>query len=210
MEAGEELREALLADHRHHRQPDRRVHRVASADPVPEPEHVGGVDAELRDPLGVRRDRHEVLGHRVLTELVDEPAARGGCVRQRLERRERLRRDDEQRRGRIQVGQRAHQVGRVDVGDETRRDPGVGVVTQRPAHHHRTEIRTADTDVDDRADLLAGRAPPLPGPQPVGELAHPAQNVVHVGDDVLPVDGEVRVRRQAQGGVQHRAVLRRC
>ena len=42
-------REAVGPDGDHQRQADRRVDRVAAADPVPEPEHVGGVDAELRD-----------------------------------------------------------------------------------------------------------------------------------------------------------------
>ena len=37
-------------DGEHGRQADGRVHRIAAADPVPEPEHVGGVDAELRTP----------------------------------------------------------------------------------------------------------------------------------------------------------------
>ena len=49
VEAGEELAEALGADRDHQRQPDRRVDRVAAAHPVPEAEHVGGVDAERRD-----------------------------------------------------------------------------------------------------------------------------------------------------------------
>jgi hypothetical protein len=48
VEAGEQVAEAVGPDRQHRRQPDRRVHRVAAADPVPEAEHVGGVDPELR------------------------------------------------------------------------------------------------------------------------------------------------------------------
>ena len=47
VEAGEHLAELLGPDRDHERQADRRVVRVAAADPVPEAEHVRGVDAEL-------------------------------------------------------------------------------------------------------------------------------------------------------------------
>ena len=40
VEAGEHLVEAVGADREHRRQADRRVHRVATTDPVPEAEHV--------------------------------------------------------------------------------------------------------------------------------------------------------------------------
>ena len=48
VEAGEQLGEVVGTDRDHRRQADRRVHRVAAADPVPEAEHVRGVDAERR------------------------------------------------------------------------------------------------------------------------------------------------------------------
>ena len=48
VEAGEHRAEVVGADREHRREADRRIHRVAAADPVPEAEHVGGVDAELR------------------------------------------------------------------------------------------------------------------------------------------------------------------
>ena len=66
VEAGEHRAEIVRADGEHRRKPDRRVHRVAAADPIPEAEHVGGVDAELRDLLRVGRDRDEVLCDRLL------------------------------------------------------------------------------------------------------------------------------------------------
>ena len=66
VEAGEHRAEVLRADGDHRREADRRVHRVAPADPVPEDEHVGRVDAELRHFLGVGRDRDEVPRHRLL------------------------------------------------------------------------------------------------------------------------------------------------
>ena len=197
-----------LADGRHHRQADRRVHRVAAADPVPEPEHVVGVDAEVVDQLLVRRHRDEVLGHRGVAERVGQPPPRRGRVRQRLQRGERLRRDDEKRCGRVESVQFGDQVGGVDVGDEPARDARVGVVAQRVVDHHRAEVGAADADVDDGGDLLAGRARPLAAAQPVGEIAHPVQHLVHVGHDVLAVDGQLDALGLPQRGVQDRAVLR--
>ena len=79
-------REVVRPDGDHQRQPDRRVDRVAAADPLPEAEHVGGVDAERRHLLGVRADGDEVAGDGVLAEGVDEPGPGGAGVGQRLDR----------------------------------------------------------------------------------------------------------------------------
>jgi hypothetical protein len=45
--------EAIRADGEHRREADRRVHGIAPADPVPELEHVGRVDAELGHLRGI-------------------------------------------------------------------------------------------------------------------------------------------------------------
>lgn len=103
---------------------------------------------------------------------------------------ERLGRDDEKRCGRVQISQRRHQVGRVDVGHEAGADPGVGVVAQRVVHHHRAEVRTADADVHHGLDALAGGAGPFAAAQPVGEPAHAVEHLVDVGHHVLAVDGQ--------------------
>ena len=57
--------EIVRPDGQHGRKADRRIHGVASANPIPEAEHVGGVDTELRHLCGVRRHRDEVPGHRL-------------------------------------------------------------------------------------------------------------------------------------------------
>jgi hypothetical protein len=66
VETSEQLGEPLGTDRKHGRQLDRRIQRVATARPLPEPEHVVGVDPELGDLLGVGGDGHEVLGDRPL------------------------------------------------------------------------------------------------------------------------------------------------
>ena len=73
--------------------------------------------------VGVGRDGDEVLGDRLLVaaQAVQQPVARGVRVGHRLQRREGLRRDDEQRLGRIEVAHRFGEVGAVDVRDEAER-----------------------------------------------------------------------------------------
>jgi hypothetical protein len=58
----EKLLEAVHPDRERDRQPDRRPQGITPAHPVPEFEHVGGVDAEARHLLGVRRQSNEVPG----------------------------------------------------------------------------------------------------------------------------------------------------
>ena len=54
VEAIQQSAEVIRADSTHGRQADRRVHGVAPADPVPELEHVGRIDAEFGDFRGIR------------------------------------------------------------------------------------------------------------------------------------------------------------
>ena len=49
VEARKQFTEAIGSNRNHGREPDGGVHRIATADPIPESEHVRGVDAELGD-----------------------------------------------------------------------------------------------------------------------------------------------------------------
>ena len=53
--------EVIRADGDHGRKADRRVHRVAAADPIPESEHVGGINSELRNLGCICRHRDKML-----------------------------------------------------------------------------------------------------------------------------------------------------
>ena len=140
-----------------------------------------------------------------------QPVAGEARVGQRLERRERLRGDDEQRGLGIEVRGLLREVGRVDVGDEQRLDAGIRVRLEGLVDHHGAEVRAADADVHDVRHLLAGDAAPLARAHPVGERRHRVEHRLHVVVDVLPVDDERGrgARGPAQRGVQHRAVLGR-
>ena len=65
VEAVQHGAEIIRADGQHRREADGRIHGVAPANPIPEPEHVGGIDAELRHFRRVRRDRDKMLGDRL-------------------------------------------------------------------------------------------------------------------------------------------------
>ena len=80
------------------------------------------------------------------------PRAGRAGVGQRFERGECLRRDDEQRFGRIEIASRFGQVGAVDVRDEAERQIAVAVGPQGFISHDRAEIGAADADVDDVFD----------------------------------------------------------
>jgi hypothetical protein len=166
-----------------------------------------------RHSFGIGRHRDEVLRHGVVTggaaQTVEEPVPRRRGVGQRLERRERLRADDEQRRLGVQVMRGRVQVHRVDVGNEATGQARLGVVGQRQRGHGGAEVRAADPDVDDRGDPLARRPGPLAVPDAVGEVTHLAQDALHVADDVLAVDVQGTAGRHAQRHVQDGAILGR-
>ena len=113
--------------------------------------------------FGVGGHGDEVLGHRVVAGRAaqpgQEPVPGRRRVGQRLEGGEGLGADDEQRGLRVEVVGGGVEVDRVDVGDEATGQARLGVVGQGHGGHGRTEVRTADADVDDGRDPLA-RWPP--------------------------------------------------
>ena len=61
-----EHRAEIVGAYRYHRrQADRRIHRVAAADPIPEREHLGGIDTEFRYLFLVRRRRNKMPSDRL-------------------------------------------------------------------------------------------------------------------------------------------------
>ena len=150
-----------------------------------------------------------MLGYRrlVTAEAGDQPVACRVGIGQRLERRERLRGHDEQGLGRVEVAGRLGDVGAVDIRHEPEGHVALGVVAQRLVGHHGTQVGSADADVDDVADPLTGVPRPFAAAHTPGEVRHPIEHVVHLGDHVLAVDDQACIARQPQRGVQHRPIL---
>ena len=209
VEAVEHRPEIVGADGDHRGQADRRVHRVPPAHPVPETEHVGRVDAERSHSPGVGRDGDEVLRHGlgVAAERREQPLARALCVGHRFERREGLRRHDEERLCRIEVTRGLDEVEAVDVRDEPERQRSVAVVTERLVSHHGPEVRAADADVDHVPDSSVRVARPRPAAHAVGKAGHLVEHAVHVWNDVLPVHQNRGAARRAKRNVKDGPVL---
>ncbi len=207
--AREQITEVVGADCKHQRQPDGRPHRVATADPIPELEHVRGVDAELGDLRRVRRDRDEVPSHRgfVAAERGHQPGARGAGVRESLQRRERLGRDDEQRLARVEPVERVYEIRAVDIRDEPELHVAPAVGAQRVVSHRRPKITAADADVHDVANYASGVTDAASVADRRGELRHLLQHALHLGHDIDTVDDESGARGHPQSDVQNGAVL---
>src|SRR6516165_504876 len=63
--------EVFRTDSDHRRETDRRIHRVATDDPIPEREHVGGVDAERRHLGRIRRGGDKMSGDRSIAVVLE-------------------------------------------------------------------------------------------------------------------------------------------
>ena len=210
MEAAEHCPKIVRADGQHGRQADRRIHGIAAADPVPEAEHVGGVDAEFRNLRCVGRDGDEMLGDGACFALHagQQPFARAARVGHGFQRGEGLGGDDEQCLGRIEILHRFDEIRAVDVGYETECHGSIAVVLERFVCHDRPEIGPANADIDHIADALAGLAFPLAQAHAVGKVRHPVQNGVNVGNHVAAVVNDDGAARRAQRDMQDGAVFR--
>ena len=183
--------EVLRPDREHGRQADRRIHRVAAADPVPEPEHVGGVDAELRPPSR-RWSRPRRSAWRRPSRRRPVPAATSARAVCALVIVSSVVKVFEETMNSVSAASRSRIASAKSVPStlETKRNVmlAVAVVLQRLVGHHRPEVGAADADVDDVADALAGVALPLAAAHALGERRHLVEHGVDLGHDVLAVD----------------------
>ena len=211
MEAVQHGPEVVRADGQHGGEADGRVQGVASADPVPELEHVGGIDAELRHSLSVRRDRDKMPGHRffVVPETRQRPVAGRVGVGHRLQRGKGFGRNDEEGFRGIKILDRLREVGAIDIGNETERHGALAVVLERLVGHHRPQIGAPDADIDDVPNTLAGVAQPSAAPDAAGKVSHLVQHGVDLGHHVLAVHDDDCSLRGTQGYVQDGSFLRK-
>mmetsp|Transcript_11100 Transcript_11100/g.25696 ORF Transcript_11100/g.25696 Transcript_11100/m.25696 type:complete len:236 (+) Transcript_11100:1201-1908(+) len=187
---------------------DRRPRRVATTDPVPEPEHVVRVDAECGDGRVVGGKRRKVTSDgRRLLELLEQPRLGGACVCHRLLRGKSLRGDEEERRLGVDDAEHLRDVRRVDVRHKVHVEVAFAIRLERLGHHHRTEVRAADPEVDDVRDGFARVPLPLARAHALDESFHLAEHRVHLGHHVGAVDKDRRVRAVSQRDVQHGTLL---
>lgn len=210
-----ELHVVFEADAERDGEADGRPQGVAAADPVPEFEHVRGVDTEGSDGLGVGGERHEVLGDGlfVAIEGLEDCSLRRFGVRHSFKSREGLGSDNEERLLDVHLLEGFGHVSAVDVRNEVdfRRvfasSRLFSIRLEGFGHHHRTEVGTADTDVHHVLDGLAGVALPLAAADEVGEFFHVLEHGANFGHHVLAVDANRIVTLVAQSGVEHGALF---
>ena len=147
---------------------------------------------------------------RVALVVLQHPLARGVRVVHRLERREGLGRDEEERLLRVHVADGLGEVRGVDVGDEPEAQIALRERREGDRGHAGPEVGAADADVDDVADGLAAQTPPRAGADLVGEGGHLVEDLADAGHDVLAVAlvDHGAAGEGAQRDVQDRAVLR--
>jgi hypothetical protein len=98
-------------------------------------------------------------------------------------------------------------VGAVNVGDEVELHALLTVSLESLGDHDGSEVRTANADVDNGVDLLAGVTLPLARADLVGELLHVLQNTVDLLDHALAVNLHRLVGGVAQSHVVDGAAL---
>ncbi len=108
----------------------------------------------------------------------------------------------------IEVACCLDKINSVHVRYEAERQGSIAVMLQRFVSHHRTEVRTADADVNDVSDSFAGVAFPRTAANTVGEIRHFIEHAMDLGHDVFAVHQNGRVLRRTQSHVQNGAVFR--
>ena len=191
-------------------QTDGRIHRVASAHPVAELEHVRRVDAEALTFSALVETATKCLAMAAWSppRSRQEPVTCAARVGHGLQRGESLGGDDEERLGRVQVEGGLHEIDAVHVGDKPERHVALAVVAQGFVGHHGAEVRAADAHVDDVFDTLAGETFPIAAANAVAERP-PSFRGPHARRErrLLPIHENRLVFRRAQRDVQNGAVF---
>ena len=149
----------------------------------------------------------------VAVESLENGSLGGFGVRHGFKSGESLGSDDEERFFDVHLLEGFGHVGAVDVRNEVdfRRvfasSRLVGIRLQGFGHHHRTEVGTADTDVHNVLDGLAGVALPLARADELGEFFHVLEHAANFGHHVLAVDANRIVALVTKCGVEHGALF---
>ena len=185
----QEPHEILRANHRHERQANGGIHRIAATNPLPETKHVLGINTKGGYFLRISGHGHEMLSHSLFRpQLLYQPPLSGMRISQRFLRGKSLRRYHKKRGLGITLIQHRNDVGRVHIGHKLGTDTGGGIGAQRPSCHGRPQIRAANTNIHHGLNRVPGIPQPSPRPQRSGEIPHAAQYLMHVGCYILTIN----------------------
>mmetsp|Transcript_5854 Transcript_5854/g.8860 ORF Transcript_5854/g.8860 Transcript_5854/m.8860 type:complete len:329 (-) Transcript_5854:328-1314(-) len=198
----------------HH--PHRRAHTEAASDPVPEAEHVVGINAELlRLIQGRGHCRQMLTKHHTWIHSgnpLQEPVLQGAGVKHGLCCGEGLRHNHNQCGFWVHPFGGAGDVDGVDVRQEFEGAPLRGpfrrfFFLQGLEHKLGSEVAPADANGDDGLEGLTRAALPLATADFLGEGLDLGQHLVDVRHRVAPVDHHRRSSSSAQGKVAHSSVF---
>ena len=208
--AVEHFDEVFFAEIQHNRQSDGGPQAVTAADPVPKFKHIGGVDTEFGNGFLVGRYGNEVFGDSAFIAcMIQEPFTRGQGVGQGFLGGKGFGSNDEQRGFGVDFRQYVAQLGAVYVGDEVHLQARMSERLERGTHHQRTQIRSADADVDNVGDDLVGIAQPTAAADFVCKFAHTLQDMVDLRHHILAIHDDGGIGAVAKGDVEDGAVFRR-
>src|SRR5208283_1824771 len=192
VETTEQCVKIVRPDGDHGRETNGRGHRIAATYPVPELEHVGGIDTELPYFRSIGRDRDKVLRDRLFVafESGERPGAGRLGVCHRLQSGKGFRRDDEECFRWIEVLNGLREVGAVDIRYKTKCHVSIGVVLQRFVRHYRPQAGAADADIDNVTNTLAAVPLPFSASYPVCKIGHPVKHGMHFGNHVLAIHND--------------------
>jgi hypothetical protein len=108
----------------------------------------------------------------------------------------------------IEIACRFDEIGAVDVGHEAKRHGAVAVILEGLICHYRSEVGSANADIDDIADAFSAVAFPLASADAVGDVGHLVEHGVNFRHDVPAVDHDGRAFWRTQRHVQHGPIFR--
>src|ERR1700712_2739868 len=101
-----------------------------------------------------------MICNRLVTQRVDKPFATCLRIHERFDRGEGFAADDKKSGSRVEIAKRLKCIVAVNVADKTAFELAGAEIPKCLVSHRRPEVATADSDVHDRGDPLAG------GPDP--------------------------------------------
>ena len=189
----------VVANIQSDRETNRTPQAVTTTNPVPELEHVGGVDTEGLNGFGIRGESYKVLGDvSLVLGKGQEPGPRGLGIRDSLLGSERFAGDNEQSTFWVADSEGLCEVGSINVGDEVGSEVPFCVGLERFGHHDGTQIGTTNTDVDDGVDGFSGVTFPGATSNRIGELFDVGEHTRNFADAALL---DLEIIKVTQGNV---------
>ena len=183
--------ETIIANRQDNRQSDGRPDRITPAHPVPEREHVFGVDAESPDCFGIGRNSNEMPRQIRLGRPLQKPLACRMGIQHRLHRRKSLGGHDEQSGIRGDAFKCCVQIVSVHVGNEMHFHLRQGKLPQSLTNHLRPQIGAAYADIDDVGYPLACVTHPITRMNPGGENPDSFEHLMNIPDNILTINRQV-------------------